>query len=60
MTNDEPTILVADDEPQHLRLLEGGLQPRGFRVLLGKSCGRKFLPPAQVRGFLEGGESDGR
>lgn len=33
MTNDGATILVVDDQPQNVRLLDAVLSPRGYRVL---------------------------
>ena len=36
MTEDA-TILVVDDQPQNLRLLDAVLQPRGYRVVLAES-----------------------
>ena len=35
--SDETTILVVDDQPQNIRLLEAVLTPRGYRVLSADS-----------------------
>jgi adenylate cyclase len=34
---DQPTILIVDDQPQNLRLLDAVLQPRGYRTLSAES-----------------------
>jgi CheY-like chemotaxis protein len=36
MTNDT-TVLVVDDQPQNLRLLDAVLSPRGYRVITASS-----------------------
>ncbi len=35
--SDETTILVVDDQPQNVRLLDAVLSPRGYRVLSADS-----------------------
>ena len=34
---DHPTILIVDDQPQNLRLLEAVLEPRGYRTISAES-----------------------
>jgi adenylate cyclase len=34
---DQPTILIVDDQPQNLRLLDAVLQPRGYRTVPAES-----------------------
>ena len=34
---DHPTILIVDDQPQNLRLLEAVLEPRGYRTVAAES-----------------------
>ena len=40
--DDEPTILVVDDQPPNIRLLDAVLSPRGYRVLRPPRARRRW------------------